>query len=158
VNALGGAESSANATRLVSGRTVDRPSLGRASAAAPVQAHEAEGPRRAAIHDALDICRSVRQDGWRRQDRVAPIVERHQVRREVMADAEGLTGDPIHLQLAVHRQATARQLAAGPQAIPRAWTRNSSSNVRSALVRSSTAPSGWRHAPRPRTSPAQRST
>src|SRR6266849_1827999 len=108
-------------------------------------------------HGVLHVCQQMIGYRARRDDRVAPIVETHELREQLRAEGVSVAADAIdgELRLRAHAmrlgcEGAARQCGA--------WFANSSANTASAERSSITAPSGCRHAPRPATSFDQRSS
>ena len=92
-------------------------------------------------------------------DRVAPVVQPNQFRQQLRAESVPVRCDRVDAEhLAHHAVPVGRAACFSPLHRPAMWSSTSEANTSSALATNRTAPSGWRHAPRPRTCSSQRSS
>src|SRR5205085_8131667 len=113
---------------------------------------EEQRQRRAGLNRARRVAGGLSGNRLWIDDREAPLVELDSLGEELRAEPVALARDWIHAH-ALHQVIAGigrtRRLASQR---PRRWSTASRANTSSALVANPAAPSGCRHAPRPRTS------
>src|ERR1700737_1998505 len=96
------------------------------------------------------------RDGGSCDDRVTPVIKGAQLGKQLGAKPVTVAADPVDLHRLPHQATATLSRAATVRQRRRWWPEKSSAKTSSALCSRATAPSGWRHAPRPVNSPLQR--